>query len=194
MCETKGIFIDIPNEFHSDETKDLINRCQICDKELITSESNYIIEKIIKNYNNTELSATLFELAICLPCAEEMRKSLSEESKNKILDYFMQKADLTLRREKLLKEKFDLSAWISTCIFKNKSIYELGEYHLFAHCRGDQMIIDTMPYMVSFEAEDEMQELLSEETKRELDDFMRRNFRFPPEFEDIFKDKPLLVF
>lgn len=186
--------IDIPELFYSSETKSLISTCQVCHADLLKNDQPYLVEKIMKRYNNQDFTTTLFELALCFPCAEEMRNSLSEKSKKNMMEYFLKHSDLLSRKERFLQSgNFTVEDWISKCIFTGQEIDAVQEYHLFAHCQGDKLIMDLMPYMVSFEAEDEMQELLSEETKGEIDNFMKKNFSFPPEFEDVFKTKPILI-
>lgn len=187
--------VDIPEIFLSSETKKPISNCQICNINLLDSDAPYMVEKIIKRYNYQDYTTTLFELAICFPCAQQMRDALSDKSKQKVMEYFIANVDFMGRTKGFYdKDMFDVNDWVSECIFNNKQIDEINEYHLFAQCQGNKMIFDLMPYMMSLEAEEDIQELLSEETKGELDDFMKRNFSFPPEFEDIFKDKPIFVF
>ena len=39
----------------------------------------------------------------------------------------------------------------------------------------------------------EIQELLSKETKGEMDNFIKKYFDFPPEYKEFFKNKPILI-
>lgn len=187
--------IDIPAIFFSDETKQPIMNCLVCGKEVMSSGEPYMIEKVIKNYRGSEVRSTLFEFAICYKCAEATRKSLSKESLQRITHYMLANVNFEKRKSSFYEqESFDTADWISNCIIKGKSRASVGEYHLFAQCSGNQIVFDMMPYMISFEAEDEMHELLSGKTKGEMDDFTRRFFDLPPELKDIFKDKPVMVF
>ncbi len=187
--------IDIPAIFLSDETKQPIKNCLVCGKDVISSGEPYMIEKVIKNYSGSDLKSTLFEFAICYRCAEETRKSLSKESLQRITRYMMSNVNFEKRKSMFYEQSaFNAHDWISNCIVKGKSREATGEYHLFAQCAGNQIVFDMMPYMISFEAEDEMHELLSKKTKGEMDDFTKRFFDLPPELKDIFKDKPVMVF
>ena len=47
--------------------------------------------------------------------------------------------------------------------------------------------------MISYEAADEMSNLLSKQTKDELDRFYRENLGVPPELEELFNTPKLLV-
>ena len=47
--------------------------------------------------------------------------------------------------------------------------------------------------MISHEAIEEMQELLSPQTKDELDDFTKEHFDLPPEWREIIKNKKFVL-
>ena len=133
---------------------------------------------------------TIFEYAMCINCMEEMRKSLSEESRQKVDNYLLEHSNLDERRNKLLsKENIDVDDWISNCIINNESTHELQEYQIMCQCQGKHMLFTYMPFMISCTASEEMQELLSKQTKDELDRFYDTHLGIPPEYKEFFKTK-----
>ena len=71
---------DIPSVFRSTDTKKPFERCIQCNKYLLELDSEYLIEKAIKQYQGFEAKEVIFEYAVCMDCAEKMRQSLSAES------------------------------------------------------------------------------------------------------------------
>ena len=65
---------------------------------------------------------------------------------------------------------------------------EQEEYQIYGMFRGGQMIQNQFPYMMSGAALEEIQELLSPETKDEIDRFKDEYFNIPPELADLFRD------
>ena len=124
-----------------------------------------------------------------------MTASLSKNSLSKINDHFEAHADLPLRALKNLKreDRPDLEELIGSCLLKGTAQKENQEYQICCQCVGDQMVLSHMPYMIGMEAMEEIQELLSPETKRELDGFVGDNFGLPPEWKKAIEDRPVLV-
>ena len=78
-------------------------------------------------------------------------------------------------------------------MIKGTRIDELNEYVISAHCVEDKTILSFLPYMISETAMDEMTELLSKKTTDFLNGFRDKYFGLPPEFEDIFKRRLILL-
>ena len=59
---------------------------------------------------------------------------------------------------------------------------------------GNEMIVGQFPVVMSPSIGEELQELLSQQTKDEFDDFMSTINNVPPELKELFKSKrPVLV-
>lgn len=185
--------IDIPEEFHSFDSKSKFERCIECDKYLLEDDVDYFIEKAIKKYDGFSAQDVIFEYAICLTCAEHMRTKMSTESLQKLESYFMQNMDVFKRMDLLETENIGTNAWYEECIISGKKMEMINEYQLFAQCRGDKMILGHMPYMVSGEILEKVAELLSPETKDELDNFSKRHFGPPPELKEPLPYQRVLI-
>lgn len=180
----------IPETFYCSDSNSTFQNCTTCGKELIDSNETYIIEKAIKNYQETNVKDVIFEYAMCIECLEKMRKSFSPESLERINNYILQNSDLENRRKSLIEtDNLNFDDWISNCIVNNKSTDELPEYQIMCQCQGAFMLYTYMPYMLSCDAAETMQELLSQKTKDELRDFYNQNLSIPPELREIFNSK-----
>ncbi|MFC1730700.1 hypothetical protein ACFL6I_10245 [candidate division KSB1 bacterium] len=186
--------VPIPQIFHSDVTKEPIKNCIDCDVSLIDSNKHYLIEKAFSYNKDYEVRNTIFEYAICYDCAMKLRESLSDESKKNMNEFFEKHSSFTERSEQLIKEKdFELDKWIGNCMINGTPVNDTNEYQIFCQCQGDQMLFTYMPYMISGEALEEMAELLSDKTRDEMDGFMDDHFGVPPDYEEFFTRKKLLI-
>mgnify|MGYP000507098918 CR=1 FL=1 len=89
----------IPKEFYSFETNSPFERCIECDKFLLDDDTEYIIEKAVKNYKGYPAKDVVFDYAICMDCADRMRKQISKESWEKMMQYFQENMDVHTRLE-----------------------------------------------------------------------------------------------
>ncbi|MBN2215632.1 MAG: hypothetical protein JW723_15490 [Bacteroidales bacterium] len=176
--------IEIPKVFKTFISEEYFRNCITCDKYLLDDETEYVIEKVIRD-GYVEL-----EYSMCMDCVEKMRLKMSKESMERVNQYFEKNFNFYDRRYDLLSsQSSDIDDYISSCLFKNKSIHELEEYQLLGHCRGDKMLLSVFPYMVSKDAIEEVQELLSAKTREELDDFTDKHFGLPPDLKEIIRSK-----
>ncbi|MBN2616601.1 MAG: hypothetical protein JXR71_12990 [Bacteroidales bacterium] len=186
--------VDIPEQFYSDGDGKPFETCVVCGRNLMEDGTRYVIEKAMKNYEGYDFSATVFEYAMCLDCYQEMQKGMSEESMQNLQQYQM----------RLVQEKsadgviaidlsdFSLSDWLSKCFFKDKPVSEMKEYQLIGQFEGNHMIMNMPPMAIGEEVMEEMSELLSEQTKGEMDRF-RRDFLGPsPEIEELIYGRKLI--
>lgn len=187
--------IEIPKLFHSFETGKPFCNCIVCEKDLQKEHEHYFVEKAIKNYPNGTKDV-IFEYAICIECAMEMRDTLSEDSVKKIDEFFDGKVNLISRWKKLTSsENYDVEDWVHNCLVSDKSVNEASEYQLYAHCEGNRLLFSLMPYMIDGDIIAEAQNLLSKKTKDELDGFMDKYLGPPPEIREILKDSsPVFIF
>lgn len=187
-------FTDIPPIFRAHDTGSYLSRCVMCDADVLGSGQPYLIEKAIKEYPEYGTRDTVFEYAMCLNCATEMRKRLSTDSVTRMEQFFSERTNLVERRQTLLEEeKLDVDDWVGSCIITDHRREALTEYQVCAQCQGSDMIYTYMPYMISSQALDEVQQLLSPQTKDELDDFIDNHFGLPPELKDLVKDRPSML-
>ena len=182
--------IAIPEIFYSDLTGKMMENCVTCDKNLVDSFEPYVIGKAFRYYPEYDISNTIFEYVMCLPCAQKMHESMSEESMQKIQQYFNQVNLLQRSEEMWEKYGADFDSWVSNCIIKDTPIKGMEEYQLCGQCIGDKLVFDMLPYMLSHEASNEIADLLSNKTLDEYNRFIDDNFGLPPEFKKALKNSP----
>jgi hypothetical protein len=176
--------VPLPRIFHSFFHEGPFPECTVCGKALLEDGVSYFIEKA---YSRGEV---IFEYAMCDECRSGMGEELSFESMMNIAAYFMEHGDLIERRERLM-EAFDnsIKEWIEECIFTGRKRAECDSYQICAECEGSNLVVSFMPFMVSGEATEELQNLLSKETKESFDRFTRDVLNPPVDLKNI----PILI-
>lgn len=176
----------IPSQFHSFETNKPFDKCIECEKFLL-EDADYIIEKAMRRYDGFSAVDTVFDYAICVECAMNMRNEFSKESIQKVDDYFkegMQNLNLSYNQK-------DPSTGLEKCAIKNDHISDLKEYQIYAYCKGQYLNESIRPYMVGGPAIDEILPLLSNPTIDFLNGFYDKHFTPDP---SLMEPTPKLVF
>ena len=141
----------------------------------------YMVEKVFKRYLSLNTTQVLFEYAICSTCYEQMKDALSAESMTNLSAYMMTNTDFPAMQLRIAENPEDPEKWLSHCMIKGMPMEELTEYQMGACFKGDRLVTSFMPpFMIGNVAMEEMNELLSKETKDEMDGFMDENFGIPP--------------
>jgi hypothetical protein len=182
----EGGYVDIPREFYPFDSENRFLECTICGKPLHEDE-RYVVEKAVKRYSTGNLD-TIFEYACCEDCYLEMAEKMSKESIQKLQDYTMKHQANGLAHLMLIPEERG-----KHCFFSNKPIEECEEFQIFAAFKGDFMSAIMFPMAVSGDVVEEMQELISEKTREELDDFGKKISPTLPQFEEDFKFRPIVL-
>lgn len=125
MAEDEAKWSDIPPIFWSDLLHAPFNKCIQCTRNLLEPGVIYLIEKALKGFNSNSPLQTVFEYAICLDCAEEMRMTLSAESRANIEDFYNKNIDFNVRRGNL--EEKSTEVWLEECLIKKTTLDENGE-------------------------------------------------------------------
>ena len=186
--------IKIPKIFHSDLTGQPFQTCIHCNHPLLSGHEHYVIEKAVKRYPNLDTTDTIFEYAICMNCHAEMMRSVSIKSMTNIQTYFKDHVNFEQRTKELIQgEQFDLNDWIGTCLIESTPIKTCQEYQLYCECRGDKMVFNLMPYMISGPVLDEIMDLLSDQTLDFLDGFKDNVLGPSPEFEELLNPRRVLL-
>lgn len=174
--------LPIPEVFLAEDTKSPICNCISCDHDLMQGDRYYVIEKVFKRYPAMHKTEVLFEYAICSICYDQMKDKLSSESMANLSSYMMTNTDFDGVHQRINEHPNEPEKWLTHCMIKGTSKEEMSEYQVGAFFKGDRLITNYMPpFMVGDLAMEEMNELLSKETKDEMDDFMDENFGVPPE-------------
>ncbi len=198
MKDLSGLFFDqtipIPAEFYSSETGKPFEYCIACERDLLNSDADYVVEKAVKQFKDYDASDVVFEYAMCSKCYMEIIESFSEASLQKMSAYFEMHVDFEKRRQQLLnKDSLEIKDWLSHCLVKGTPRNEMSEYQICAQCNGDRLSLFYLPFMIGFEAMDELTRLLSDKTLGEIDDFFGRYCGLPPEFKDMFDDHRIFI-
>lgn len=189
-----GRQIPIPPVFYSDVTDAPFKNCVMCGKNLLKPGTHYLIEKAMRHDRKNGTTETLFEYAICNDCHQKIAARLSEESKKRLEEYFSKNVFFSLRAFLLPQFATDVNKYIEKCAVKDKPLGECDEYQLCCACVGENLVLSPMPLMLSDAAMEEMQGLLSEKTKEELDRFHDEFLGIPPEWRELLKERaPVFV-
>ncbi|MEQ9402307.1 MAG: hypothetical protein RIM99_01870 [Cyclobacteriaceae bacterium] len=178
---------DIPEEFYSFETRAPFEHCIECNKYLLEGDTEYLIEKAIKKYENFEARDTVFDYAICMDCAEGLRKEISQDSWQKIMGYFQENINVEKRIEMM---NADPEQNLRSCMIKGTDAGNCTDYQIYAHCRGTKLNMENPPYLISGEVMEELLPLLSDKTTNEMNGFFNKHFSPDPSF---FEPTPKLI-
>jgi hypothetical protein len=185
----------IPEEFYCFETNSPFKECLVCGKDLTLGDTDYFVEKAIKNYPAHEVVDVVYEYAMCWHCAQRMNGQMSEDSMQQIQAYFAQQKDFMHKMMQYQSgQKNQLDENLQQCIITKEPVKSLSEYMIYGHFRGNKMVLNTMPYLLSGQVMDEITDLLSNETLGEIDDFMGNYFGGPPELEELWKTRRPVFF
>lgn len=182
--ENNNFTVPVPRIFHSFEKEGIFTNCTVCDSFLLEEGVSYFIEKAFKG------NEVIFEYAMCDNCREGIEEEISLESMMNLGNYFMEHVDMYERYETLI-HKFDNSVkpWVDKCLFTAKPRIECESYQICAACEGANLIVSFLPFMVSSDAAEEMQMLMSKKTRESFDGFIRDVLNPPVDFKDI----PILI-
>ncbi|MFT5130173.1 MAG: hypothetical protein ACI8W8_003802 [Rhodothermales bacterium] len=177
---------DIPPILHSEYEGDLFKTCVVCDTALLEDDVEYIIQRAIMP------NGEAIEAALCMPCAEELANSYSEESRDVMERFFAERLRLEARFA-MLAEGATPEECMDQCLATGMARSELREYHLTAHCRGRRLLLHpTSPFMLDSKVIEELHPLLSEETRRRNDNFRSRYINRMPDFDSILRGPVLM--
>lgn len=187
-------YIDIPENFLSDSEGKPFETCLMCGKDLLNSDTTYVVEKAMKNYDNYKFSSTIYEYAICSECHMNMQSKMSKESLTNMKEYYQDKITLSGKQSIAIDLRtFDLNAWLSKCFFTDKPIEEMKEYQLVAQFKGNKMLLNMPPMVIGEDILNDMAGLLSNETIDEMNGFKEQFLGPPPEFEEFIYGKRLIL-
>ena len=179
--------IEIPKIFYSSKTGGKFNTCIMCNNPLLEGSTQYHIEKSFKKNLKTGEFELIFEYALCINCQQKLAEEFSIETMERIKMYYDLYIDFDKRYQELTKDKIiDVNNWISHCVFTKKTIADLDEYHIGALCNGSYLILDALPFAISWDVINEMESLYSKKTKDVLDGF--EDLILPPDIREKIPD------
>lgn len=181
----------IPPMFHDEDHGKPYRNCRICELDLHHPPQPYLVEKIVRKNAAMGMAEVQFAYAVCLDCVAEMQSQVSEESAERIRDYVQSNADWQQRLQLVELASEDPMRLVQRCLISGRPLGQVQEYQIAALCDGEELILSLWPYALSGEVIQEMSDLLSQETLGHLDDFYGQHFGLPPEWADLFRDRPV---
>jgi hypothetical protein len=152
-----------------------------------------MIEKAVRQFPDFGVSEIIFEYALCMDCAMRFNNAISEETRQRISNYFSSCENFGSRQNEFSKRKSNrVQQWISRCVVKGTLISKSSEYQLIGQCDGEHLVLSELPLALSSEAMDEISGLMSEKSLGEIDDFIGNYFTGPPEVAELLKRKLVL--
>jgi len=188
----------VPRLFYESISNMPFTKCQVCNKDIIQTDSEYMIEKVFRKNPISGKMEAMFEYAICFSCALTFTNSYSAQSKENLQRYFAQELQGSFAEfsQKRISSEMDIYDQLSTCAVTGKHVSELEEYQIVGRFKGGFMRTDELPFMLGSGSMDEVSDLLSNETIDSMDDFTGKYLTGPPEFRDFFKSprrRPVLI-
>ena len=182
--------LDIPNDFYSDVDEKPFIECKVCHYDLNKGDRPYSIEKAYKRVDENR-DITLFEVAICMSCAQKQSQNMSKESQEYMMG-IMGNASLLEKRQKLWDSDWREN-WKSSCIFSDEEIKLNDEYHIVGYFQGNQIVNYMSPFVIGQGIIEEIQENLSAETKDEMNRFGEQFLGPDPTLRALLGDHQIVL-
>ncbi len=158
----------MPKLLYSEYLDGPFTECSVCGQPF-TEQKLYTIQK---SRNERE---TIFEIAVCMECGSTTAQDYSRESVEAISAF--------------IQERMRWSEADDRCCLCGREISEFKEFSLCGLCRGEDLIFPIK--IMCHSCEEEMQGLLSEQTRRAHEEFIEKNVPGVPESLDY---TPSLMF
>jgi len=179
----------IPKEFYSFETGSPFTKCLECHCDLMNGQP-YLIEKAFKNHIEYQVKDTVFDYALCMNCAEQLKDEMSKESMQALMRFFSERINFG---DHISRMHLSPLTNIQSCMITGKDANDCPEYQIYAYCVNDTISNDMPPYMVSGEVMEEILPLLSKETKDDLNGFFNKHFSPDPSLMEPIGPKFVLI-
>lgn len=181
----------IPHLFFSVDTGAPFQTCKVCDRSLLTYEKPYMIEKSVRRYPSYGTEDVVFEYAICMDCAEDQRKQMSQESMERMEAYWENNFDPV--RHLHHSEQVPLDYLLDRCAVTGERRSGMEEYQMAAICQGMNLLPGAAPYLIGGQAMEAIMELMSNETLDEWNRFRDQYLGPSPEISELLKGRPILI-
>lgn len=180
---------DIIPAFYNSKTNKPYETCIYCD-EILENAGTYLVQKSFKINELTGDYDIEAEFAMCEKCNELLSKELSNESKLALMTYMSNMRYSDSRNCSSYEN--DLLSNMQTCAKHNKIWNSYKEYTIVGLFSEQYLIIEGLPLLIGEKAILEMNDLLSDKSRR-LNDHFVKDIINPPEYEND-PTKPILIF
>lgn len=185
-------FSDIPLLFYSSETSTPIRHCLVCERDLLEG-AEYMIEKAFVNYPSVGTKDLVWEFAVCFDCMHDMKSDYSEESHQRLTEFFQVNMNFDHQYDLEAQENMNAEDWTSRCAITGQHISECSQYQIYAYCVGNLCAFENAPFMISGEAMDQLIPLISNKTLGAMNDFRDRYFPPPQDLSPLLKDRDFVL-
>ncbi|HTO37979.1 MAG TPA: hypothetical protein VL021_06110 [Brumimicrobium sp.] len=177
--------LEIPKDFYSDSDGVPFVACKVCEMDLSDGKVPYSIEKAFRRVDE-ERDITIFEFAICMPCAEKQAQKMSKESRA-YMERMLGGSGFMEKRSRLWGNNWREN-WKNACLFSDEEVQMNDEYHIVGHFQGGKIIPQMAPFVLGNKYIETIQENLSAETKEEMDRFGKQFLGPDPTLKALLKD------
>lgn len=172
----------IPPIFYSVETERPFESCLRCDAYLLDGELPYSINK------QFDRGECVMEFAMCHECKLEMHGEMSVESREAMANFFDEQSRLRHRSAALEGEPYE--TWMANCLICGNQPSKLEGYTIGAMGLGMHQLIDPYPLMICNGCQSQADQLLSAESRKKRDRFIKDHFPGPPTDLAPLPDRP----
>jgi hypothetical protein len=169
-------YIEMPSQFCSDESGQLLDRCVVCGSNVLERHDPYLIDKA---YLREQL---LYEAVMCWPCLNWYEEGISAQSMH-ALDVFIETNDYRESRyEALLRFSAGrVEPWITTCAYTGRPLAEERAFQFKGMAvQRDLLLMPAYPMGLSSSAATKIWKLFSAETAEFVLRFGNEYLGVPP--------------
>lgn len=147
--------------------------CSACGLSLRDEASSYSVGR---SFHRGEC---VFECALCEDCRDRLHEESSEESRQAIATFMQERIDFESRFQRLLGI-FDPESWIESCAICETPRSDAERYTISGMFAGNGILFGPYPLGICGKCEEEVNELVSKQTRDVWDDFIASHFDGPP--------------
>lgn len=147
--------VPVPRVFHSEYSRTPFAACLVCERDLLTDGTPYVVEK---SYRGRE---TILECALCVACAAHVNGEISDESRRRLVEF----------GRRMLAN----GTGIARCRACQKPRTQASGFNLMGSCVLDQALPPSWMVLCE-ECLDGLEATLSEATRERYRDFVTDHF------------------
>jgi len=181
-------FGPIPDSLKSTETGEHFSNCYDCNGLLTDNEDGYIVQQVFSK------GEAIMEIAVCEPCHKKLYEEYSDETKERIWNFYLDHGDLPNRLGKFNPIPIgDVRPWLNHCLTCKATLDSLDEYSIAAHCVEELLIYGESPFMICSSCMEKIVEMLSEKSLGTYDRWLERCLPMAPAQPDDSPKKRVLI-
>lgn len=181
-------FGPIPDSLKSAETDEHFSNCYDCKNPLQDNEDGFVLQKVFSK------GEVIMEIAVCEPCHKKLHEEYSDETKERIWNFYLDHGDLPGRLDQFRGKPIgSIDPWVDHCLTCNGTLASAEEYAIAAHCIEDMLIYGESPFMICMTCMDKITEMLSEKSLGTYDRWLEHCLPMAPAQPDDSPKKRVLI-